>query len=165
MRTRHRQTVEIHPRGGGTTRRIRAIPPRYIRPCPLLAIHQHRHPLTQHIEHLQPHRRRHRQLIGNQRRGIERIGIVLPQPNRLRQHESPTRRQRQRKLPRLVGGGLSHRPSAQIRYVKQHHLRTRHRRPIRQPHVTRNDRRRNRTRVNRDQQANKTDHEKRHKSL
>ena len=88
-------------------------------------------------------------MIGNQRRGIEWIRIVLPQRNRSRQHPSPTRRrQRQRKRSRLIRGGLPHRPSAQIGYVKQHHLRTRHRRPVRQPHVPLNDRRRDRTRLN-----------------
>ena len=104
-------------------------------------------------------------MIGNERRGIEWIGIVLPQRNRLRQHPSRTRRQRQRKLSRLVRGGFAHRPPAQIGYVKQHHLRASHRRPVRQPHVTRNHRRRDWTRLNGNQQANQADHEKLHNSL
>ena len=55
MRARHRQAVEVHPRGRGTTRCIRAIPPRPIRPGRLRRIHQRRHVLTEDVEDLQPH--------------------------------------------------------------------------------------------------------------
>ena len=92
MRTRHRQAVEIHPRSRRPPQRIRTIPARHICPGCLLAIHQRRHPLTQEVEHLQPHWRRRGQLIGNERRRIERIGIVLPQPHLLRQRQRPIRR-------------------------------------------------------------------------
>ena len=65
----------------------------------------------------------HRQLIGNDGRRIERIGIILPQRKVSRQSRAPVRRersQRQRKMPTLVRGGADE--SAQISQIKQPHL-------------------------------------------
>ena len=82
------QPIQIHPGGHRLTSRIRRVPSRRVKTRQPLLIYQRRNPLSQHVEHFQPHRRGHRQLVGNNRRRIERIGIILPQRKRLRQCEA-----------------------------------------------------------------------------
>ena len=100
----------------------------------LLALHQRGNVLTQDVKNLQPHEHGLLQTVGNDRRGIERIGIILPQVE-LRRLDSRSRQgpQRQGKGAGLIGGG-SH-PRAQIAQIEQSHLGTSDRLARGQPHL------------------------------
>ena len=99
----HRHPVDIHPCPYGATSRIRRVPSRRVKARRTLSIHQCRNALPEQVEHLQPYRRRSRQLIRYDRRGIEWIGVVRPQGESIWQGHCPQRRQRQREIPAPIG--------------------------------------------------------------
>ena len=121
------QPVDIHAGRHSLPSRIRRIPPRRVKTGRSLFVHQRRHALTQHVKNLQPHVRRRGELIRNNRRRIERIGIILPQRKPLRHHGATQRRQRQRKKPIRISGHLRHRAALQRRQIEYHYLRGGHR--------------------------------------
>ena len=74
-------------------------------------VHQGRHPLTQDVEHLQPHPRRGRQLIRDDGRGIERVGVVLTQAQARRQRGGLAQGgQGQGEVAALIRGGAQRTP-------------------------------------------------------
>ena len=72
---------------------------------------------------------RHRQLIGNNRGGIERIGVIRPQGKAVRQRAAPTAAKG--KSPGRIGRGAGDGPRSQIGQIEQGDLRPGHRLPIR----------------------------------
>ena len=98
------QPIDEHARAHRPTRRIRSVPVRRMRPGRTFPIHQRRQPLPEQVEHLQAHVGSGWYLVGNDRRGIERVGIILPQRKILRQGRAAHGCQRQGKIPGLVRG-------------------------------------------------------------
>ncbi len=98
------EPVEIDPGAHGLPRRIGGVPTGRVKTGRPLAVHQGGDPLAQDVEHLQPHVHGGRQLVGNHGGRIERIGIVGPQVETLRQG-SGKGCQRQGEMPRSVRGG------------------------------------------------------------
>ena len=115
------QSVHIYPGSHRLPSRIRRVPSHRVKTRRPLLIHQRRNPLPQHIEHLQPHLCSRRQLIRNNRRRIERIGIILPQRKPLRQRRTAQRRQRE--IARRIGRRPCHRPAPQVGQIEHQHLR------------------------------------------
>ena len=84
-RRSHHHPVDIHPRPDGLPRRIRSVPSSRMKASRLFPIYQRRNVLPQDIEHLQSHLGRDWQLVWDNRRGIERIGIIRSQGEAFRQ--------------------------------------------------------------------------------
>ena len=150
------EPIEIDARPHGLPRRIRRVPHRRVEPTRPFSIHQRRYALPQHIEHLQAHMGSNRQLIGNNRGGIERIGIVRPQGKAVRQC-TPSKAAKG-KSPGRIGRGAGDGPGPQIGQIEQGHLGPGHRLPIRQPHPACDHRPLGRTRLNEAQQRHQPEH-------
>ena len=109
------------------------MPCRGVKTGRLFPVDQGRDPLPQDVEHLQPHPRRGRQLIRNDRRGIEGVGVVLPQLHVRRQGGGLAQGvQGQREIAALIGGGAQR--TAQVGDVEQPDLDPRRRCAGGQPH-------------------------------
>ena len=134
------QPVDIHARAHCPTRLIGRVPHRRMNARRPIPIDQRRNPLPQHIENLQAHPPGRGKLIGNDRRGVERIGIILSQRKPLGPPQAAQGRQPQRKMPGPIGCRLRHRPALQRRQIKDQHLRLRCRLARRKTHLPFNQR-------------------------
>ncbi len=106
-----KKPVQIHPRSHPPPGGVGRVPGCGVKAGRPLPVHQGRHPLPQDVEHLQPHLRCRRQLIRDDRRGVERVGVVLAQVQARRKGCGLSQGvQRQREVPALIGGGAQRAP-------------------------------------------------------
>ena len=129
------QPIQVHPGAHPPTRGVGRVPGRRVKTGRPFPVHQGRHPLTQNVEHLQAHPRRGRQLIRDDRRGIERVGVVLTQVQARRQRRGTAQRlQGKGEIAALIRGGAQRAP--QVARGEQPHPGSASRSPRRQKHPT-----------------------------